>query len=320
MSQFDDFDDDENGPEWWEPPEEVVTHAGTEIPVTMIFFEPPPAEIGKVLSAWSSLKEGKEPHSGLVQLLIVGMVAIGITLALLVIAAATFGGLDPDVVYISIGFGLLAGIITYFVSIFRHQCSYVGEQGVAILKIRGDWDSEIKEQLLLFEDAVSLNAAQTRNYTNGIYTGTSYDFTWKNGAGERLMRLNGNYHSKTGNPKEKSPFHLARMAEHAWNIHLTDRLQDELDEYGYVEFLVNKKDAVRVGPQFIEFCFKGRTERVPAHAIKNLSINNGIFAIHTNEAKWFSSKGKFSFNYSSLANAGMFIFSLERLLGYEFSD
>ncbi len=319
MSQFDNFDDDDEGPHWWEPPEDVLTHAGTEIPANMVFFEHPPREIGNVLSAWSSLKEGQEPRSSLIHLLIAGMCAIGTTLLALVIAASSFGRLEPGVIYLSIGFGLLVGLIAYFATRFSHQCSYVGEHGMAVFKIKGDWGSNIKEEIFLFDDAVSLNASQTRNYTNGIYTGTNYDFTWKDGAGGRMMRLNGNYHSKTGNPKAKSPFHLARMAEHAWNIHLADRLQKELDEYGFVEFLVNKNDAVRVGPQFMEFCFKGRTDRVPAHAIKSLSINNGVFVIHTNEAKWFSSKGKFSFNYGNLANAGMFIFSLERLLGYDFS-
>lgn len=80
---------------------------------------------------------------------------------------------------------------------------------------------------------------------------------------------------------------------------------------------MNRNDAVRVGPGFMEFCFKGSTERVPVDAIKSLSVNNGVFAIHTNDAKWFSSKGKFSFEYGRLGNAHMFIFALEQLLGYE---
>ena len=162
MSQFDEFDDDDHGPEWWEPSEDAVTHAGEPVPENMVFFEPPPREIGNVISVWSSLKEGQQPRSALVQLLIAGMIAVGVALLILVIAASTFGGLESETVVLAGGFGLLVGLIAYFVVRFSHQCSYVGEHGIAIFKIKGNWNSPIKEQILVFEDAVTLNAAQTR--------------------------------------------------------------------------------------------------------------------------------------------------------------
>jgi hypothetical protein len=332
LDQRDDFDDYEERPQYddrdrrddgddaqgWEPPEDVLTHAGTPIPEDMDFFVPPPPKLGKVMTAWSTLKMGQDAKSPVAKLLIAGSIGVAVAAVVAVIAAAAFGRLEPGVLVLAAGLGLLVMLIAWFTMRFKHTCSYVCAQGIIRYTLKGHRDADVTSEVLAFRQAANLNAGQTRHYTNGIYTGTNYDFAWTDDEGHRLLRLSGSYHSKTGNPKPKDPFHLARAGEIAWNVHLSERLQSELDEYGSIEFPVNKRDVVRVGPGFLEFDFKGQVNRVPAAEIKSLSINNGTFSIHTTDAKWFGSKGKFSFNYSQLGNAGMFVFALEQLLGYRF--
>ena len=59
--------------------------------------------------------------------------------------------------------------------------------------------------------------------------------------------------------------------------------------------------------------------RLTSADIKTLNIANGTFSIQTHEARWFSSKGKFSFEYGGMGNAKLFLYALERLAGYTFS-
>jgi hypothetical protein len=302
----------------WEPTEGVLTHAGTAIPEDMDFFVPPPPKLGKVMTAWSTLKLGQEAPSPASKALVAGLAGVLTAGVVLAVAAAAFGRVEPEILLFAAGTGLLVALLAWFARRFKHSCSYVCASGIIRYTLKGDRDADVASEVLVFRQAANLNAGQTRHYTNGIYTGTNYDYTWTDDEGHRLLRLSGSYNSKTGNPKPKSPFHLARAGEIAWNIHLSERLQAELDEFGSIEFPVNKHDVVRVGRGFLEFDFKGRVDHVPASEIKALSIHSGTFSIHTKDAKWFGSKGKFSFNYSQLGNAGMFVFALEQLLGYRF--
>lgn len=295
----------------WEPAEGVVTHGATEIPEDMHFFRDPPADIGEVKTAWSTLLHGKKPMA-MGTRFFAGAITAAIIIAIGLVLSAPPGDLICYIV------GPIVGIIVWVVLGFKHTCSYVGSAGMARYVLKGSLDAEPTEEVLVFSEASDLTSGQTRHYTNGVYTGTNYNFVWTDAGGSTLLKLNGQYSSKEGFPKVKDPFHFARVGEILWNDHLAARLQAELDEHGSVEFPVNKNDFVRVGAGFLEFDFKGNVQRVPAEEIKKLNISGGTFTIHTNDAGWFGSKGKFSFNYGQLGNASMFIFSLEQLLGYEF--
>lgn len=304
----------------WSPPEDVTLHNGEKITDDMEFFAGPPDEIGKVFTAWSSLTAGKaEMNSASRWLIRVGITGACATVGYY-IGDALRGPFDgPAQTYILGGLGLLLGLLVAFLMTgFSHKCSFVGEAGFAEWSLKGSRDSEPRESRFVFADAVDLRTGQTRQYHNGVYTGTSYFFHWVDEAGKPVRKLTGTYHSKQGTPKSKSPYWLAVAAENAWNMRLADQLQAELEKNGYVEFRVNKKDLVRVGPGFLEFVFSGKEERVPQTEIKDLSIHEGTFSIKTKEARWFSRQGKFSFNYGAMSNAKMFIFALQRLLGYSF--
>ena len=89
-----------------------------------------------------------------------------------------------------------------------------------------------------------------------------------------------------------------------------------MEQQGFLQFNLSKNDFVRVGPGVLEFAMKGELSRVTAADIKSLNLGQGTFTIKTHEAKWFGSKGKFSFSYATMANARLFLIALERLLGY----
>ena len=306
--------------ESWMPPEDVVSHMGNPLAGDLVFFVAPAEELGKLITAWTSLRENVRVASTKQAITYALMLGIGISLLL----SAAIGLLnlrrnDVDLFNkLSVFAGFAIAFIAYFVFRFKHTCSFVGDKGVSQHTIKGSALGKIKSEWLFFADAADLKTSQTKNYYNGVYTGTTYSFHWLTLEGKSLLNLKGNYSSKAGTPKEKSPFYFALSAEAAWCDYLIDKLDEELQANGSIEFRVNKKDTVRIGSGFLEFAFKGDVTRVLVEDIKTLSINEGNFVIHTNEAKWLGSKGKFSFAYGQMGNAKLFLYALEQILGYQF--
>lgn len=307
----------------WQPPPNVTLHNGTKIPVDADYFVAPPADIGEIVTAQTTLKNTKEPFAVGPRFLLVfglsGAVGFGaFTLVRLLM-------MNPnDARDLGLFLGGMGAIVTAIVVIlltrFRHTCSYVGKLGVARYILTGSRDNVPAEEKLLFADCEDVTTWTQRNYTNGIYSGTQYLNTWRSVDGRGLLLLKGSFHSEAGTPKATSPFWFANSAEVYWNEFAFDRMVTQFEKEGHVDFRVNKKDLVRVGPGFLEFNFHGKSTRLSQEDIKSLSIANGTFSIHTHEARWFSSKGKFGFEYGGMGNAKLFLFALERLAGYTFSD
>jgi hypothetical protein len=303
----------------WSPPRDVRTHAGTRIDRNSEFFEPPPSDLGEVLTAWSTLKYStKEKSLG---------ARLGITVGCIFAVTAIFlvvGIVVKDVSMVGVMGFMIACILSpfFFLAIgFKHTVSYVCENGVAKITLKGGRQGQLTEEIFVFADALDLIAREVRQYVNGIYSGTTYNYDWNDEHGNRVFRLKGTYKdNKKGGPKEKDPYHLAKSAETAWSQNLLAALQDEFDEHGNVEFKVNKKDTVRVGAGYFVFNFKGKKTRVKSDDIKLLTISEGQFQIHTYDAKWFGSKGKFHFEYGAMANAHVFLLAVEELAGFTFGE
>jgi hypothetical protein len=302
--------------------EPVMSHAGTPLDPDLVLFCEPPESIGEVQTAWTTLQYGKQPKPMILRLgVALALTAACPVFAVVVSRAAGLNNIDPAwLIGSSLIVGLVLGGIALAATRFKHVCSYVGTAGMSRHTIKGDVEATPEHEIFLFDDATDLTTAQTRHYTNGVYTGTSYNFDWKDHNGQRVFRLHGSYRSKDGNPKPKDPFHFAQSGEFAWSNYLLDILQEELEQHGSVEFKVNKKDRVRVGPGFLELEFKGKTERVNAEDIQTLQVSGGSFQIKTHDARWLGRKGKFHFDYAAMANARVFLLSLEALAGFHFGD
>jgi hypothetical protein len=303
----------------WKPPADVLGHNGEQLNQVLEFFQPAPPDIGKVLTAGSTLKEAKEPFPMFARLLLViGLpVAIGFTAYALSSKSTRNGG---DIIII---LGLILGVASPFVAWwatrFRHTCSFVGEKGVARYTLKGYRGNTPAQEIFLFENALELRTGQTRQFVNGVYSGTDYHYKWSDETGRTVFKLSGRYHSKEGNPRQGDPYWLAAAAERAWSMFEVDRMQQQLERNGYVHFNLGGSNFVRVGPGFFEFSMKGEVARITTDEIKKLTLDQGHFHIHHKDAKWFSRKGKFDFPYAQMANARLFLFAIEKLCGYRFN-
>jgi hypothetical protein len=294
----------------------VPDHRGQPRPAEFDLFADPPAAIGAVLSAESTLKKGRQEMSTPLRALIAVIPAAavaGVVLRYAYEAVAPVRAVPTTVA--AVFFVAIAGTAMYLTR-FAHRCTYVGEDGLFKAELKGRRDARPTTEMMLFRDVAALKAPQTRHYHNGIYTGTNYEFRWIDAAGLRRFRLSGTHRGQHGPPKAFDAFHFAAAAEIAWSIHYLARAQAQLEREGSIAFPVDSKRTVRVGPGFLEFHFGDEPVRFRAEEIGSVSLNDGSFSFKHRDAKWFSRVGKFSFQYGQMANGKVFFLALEKLMGY----
>lgn len=295
---------------------ELPDHSGQQRPAEVEFFAEPPAEIGKVKSAESTLRPGRQPKAFGVRLLI-GSAIGGILWYGLHWAAVNASPIDRqgfEILGIVLGLGALG--ITLLATRFKVKCSYVGEQGAALFTLTGRREAKPKAQVLLFAQAQELRARQTRQYVNGVYVGTYYDYTWTDPAGQRLWRMKGSYRQKKKGLRAGEQFRFIQAAEVAWSVHYLARADEFLKTEGSIPFRVDKNRVVRIGPGFLEFHFGGEAVRLTREEIASVNLGNGTFQFKHKDAKWYSLSGKYSFQYGTMANGRVFLLALEKLMGY----
>ena len=298
---------------------ELPDHSGQRRLAEVEFFAEPPAEIGKVKSAESTLRPGREPMALPVRLLI-GILAGGVFV---------FGGYylgrnssqDDRQVFQMIGYFLGAGAlgITLLVTRFKVICSFVGEDGTASFTLKGRRDEKPKAQLLQFAQVEELRAKQTRQYINGVYTGTVYDYCWTGPGEQRLWRVKGSYRQRKKGLRAGEPFRFVQAAEIAWSVYYLERANKVLSTEGSIPFRIDSRRVVRVGPGFLEFHFGGEPMRLTREDIASVSLGSGTFQFKHKDAKWYSLSGRYSFQYGNMANARVFLLALEKLMGYRWN-
>ena len=280
---------------------------------------PPPADVGPVLSADTVVRRSASTAGSAAALVVIGGLLIGLLVILTTddaagrrrFSPAATGWLIAAAVAVSVVVGLLA---------FRRRTgvSYVGGDGAAVY--RGNAKGAVGQaKVLRFTDAAELFTGSTRHFTNGVYTGTTYQFRWADPAGRTLLKLKGTHKGRDGPPPAHDPYHFAHAAEVAWSTHLLARCQADLDRQKFIQFRVNGSDYVRVGHGVMEFHFGKRTERIGRDEVATIQLKGGAFHVTARDVKWFSRAGKFNFNYAKMANARVFLLAVERLVGLPFS-
>jgi hypothetical protein len=283
----------------------LLDHLGNPLPSDMDLFVPPPAEIGSIISACSTLRKQETPEAKWTQKLLIRAAiggAIGAVIAIWAGALWVFPA------------GLIVGGLLGLRS--RQTLTYVGTLGIALFEVRRSRNDVTRKLYFLFESARALRTSVTRRYLNAIYEGTSWSFVWSDEKGATVFQQSGQYYLI---PKTAAhPYIFLRAAESAWSHYLIHtRLEDELRRTGAIRFDIKGSDWVSIGPGFAELCFGGQIARCDAEDIGAVSLREGVFTIKRKDAKigWFSRTGVFSFEYRQMPNATVFYMLVGRLLG-----
>lgn len=307
------------------------SHAGVDLPADHVLFAEPPPQIGEVLSARSTLKQGAptEATAGERAWRAAWCGFLGHVFGWVLFNFGPSSPIGPllyrlqetvPTLYlwghtlIMIGFAVHG----WFTAKKSFEVSYVGKDGLAAFGFEDDPRTAKSTLLLKFADATELRTGQTRHYRNNRYQWTTYFYRWSDAAGRTLAEFGGAHHVENGEPEADDAWHFGKAAEIAWANHLLSRAQAELDKTGKLVFKVTGRDWVAVGPGFLELCFGGQP---PAKCTKDeleaVTIHRGRFTIKRKDAKvgWFSSTGVFEFPFEDVANARFFLFAVDRIAG-----
>lgn len=306
--------------EGWRPGLDMTDHAGIALSDTLSFPHRPPAEIGEIITADSTLRHGKIPIPPATRQMMILLPAV---LGFLGVRFLMRNYLADDSISDSLWPPSIAAVliaaIALYATRFRYSMTYVGQYGIAQYDQKGDLKRFPKIQILVFDSATDLRISQTPVHVQGVYLQTSFKFVWTNAAGKTVMKLAGDYRDKKGKPpKPKNPIHFARCAEIAWSAHLLTRLESQLEQGAAIEFNISRGKSVSVGPGFMEFHVGGEHARMEVDDIRDINVGGDVFRVVHKDAKWFGRRGKFNFTFAQIANVRVFLIVIQRLLGFAF--
>lgn len=298
-------------------------HNGTAAAPSDVYFSDPGDWIGGITSASTTLS--RNPPGSTVYWTLVGRFFLG---ALLGGFAALVGWglaelaaiLAPSAERLTLTgagvFGAIGCVAGFVLSAPSRHSTYVGTEGVARATRK-------KERTTLeaarWDQVRCLTFSQTRNHTNGTYTGTTFNFTFHRNDGQKPFTILGTFAAKDASAAPRtSMVHFAYRAEASWTTWRLSRVEAEIAAHGTAHFGINKNDWIQVGEGFVELFFKGERERLDAGDIASIALDQGYMTIQRTGAKkgLFSSNGIFRFNVNGMADFRVFMVVFQTFTGY----
>jgi hypothetical protein len=300
-------------PEAWIPESHISQHDGSPIPHHVIFYAPPPKEIGIVLTAQSNLQADRRSRQiywrKLWSALPIGIMSGG-GLSLGLIALVGLNGLAWGMSGI-IGILLCETIVKW--SIIKRPpiiCSYVGDQGVAYY----EWKSgNISGSCLEFSQVRAIKRSVVRKFLNSMYQKTLYSFAW----GQSRFRISGSHWSPSDRPPRGDHYYFAIAAERIWTDICLQRSQAELDRSGILRFDITSGEVIKLEPGFLTLISKpNQIHRFSATEIQIENCGGEIIIHHIDPSKgWMRADGirhgytisSISVNVADFDNANVFL-------------
>jgi hypothetical protein len=302
----------------WTPPR-LRDHADGRLPPEADFFADPPPDIGALCSADTTLRQHIGPWPAWARWsLVCGLGLVGLLGGAL--GVRLFPAPQPlEDLLLPIPPAVAAAVAGWFLTRFRHSCSYVGRSGLAHYVCGGRRGHIIRAEVLRFPEVCELRAAQTRRYAGGRYRDTLWSFVWLGHDGQPRFELHGKHHSEAGLPRDPhDPVHFALAAELAWTLWLLGDAYRRIDRAETVPFRLGERHGVGVGRGHLIFVRDQNEERWAAEEIAEAVLENGILRIRRFDARegWEATGGgEFRFDLGQLSNARLFLRLLETAAG-----
>jgi hypothetical protein len=228
---------------------DVSRHDGQPRDPDADFFVPPPAEIGLLVSAHSTLSRQEPKHrTSLSRRLAVAMYLCAGVLFLTALALP-FVQLVPAA-YLLVFLSFLSAICARWIQAPSYVCTYVGRDGLARYRCRGDRANLVEESVLSFQAA---RALRTNHPAANEYPPTAadwYGFVWFDATGRILFRISGWWLGPHG-PADQT-FHFGVAGEEAWTLFRLNGSAGELVATGRVHFSLALGGTLRLGRGVLE--------------------------------------------------------------------
>lgn len=263
----------------------------------------PTAGLGSFVNGYDSSRDSKPIGSTVtLVLLAMGMLALSVFFA--------FFGNDDTSVKLLLGllFLFFAGLFLFLAlkPWFRVNRVYVYDNGFF-------WTTEnrkgktVKEAVVDFNQVKGVMNRRTRQYKNGVYTGTDYHFTviGKDGL---LFEDRGSYRNQDENPDDGGwRFFALQSILQQWMKIGVDRMNEELRTKGFISFddIAVSKDYIRKGDVTIE-----RGDIVYKLSGGSLTVDRA-----SKEKKILNVKHDININVNCMVNGQWFLYAVKNLLG-----
>ena len=214
---------------------------------------------------------------------------------------------------------------------FKHTCNFIGINGFAEFKCAENRENIVSSYELHFNDITDLVKVSVVHKHNYSYMHTEYEFIWMNN-NKIVKSQHGTHSSKENNPeKSNESYWLNTFAERYWTVFLLDKMENELENKGYLQFnLCYSKDDklilsphIQLGIGYIKFINPKGDVNYNFNEIKRVyTKGTNLFIEHINYEKkflFFESGNKNGIPLLNLCNRQFFFRAMELLLGYKFS-
>jgi hypothetical protein len=297
----------------WTPTFGVINHGGDLLGTDAIFFAAPPAEIGNLLSADSTLgadlktkkRNGYTTYLNWFQALLWAGLAGFLTWFILALL------IKNDIT------AILAGVTVAAFTFWRTfekdghvspaTCTFVGSQGIAQYVWDDDESKRQTPHLLLFQNATELRTLETRHFIKNAYQYTTYVYQWYDSsrAGFSVSGLYINQNSLS----ESRSYHFALAAEKAWTLFKMERALDSLLQGNSVSFDIKNGDTLILTNEAVELRRKGKTVRIDYKDNPHFDVQQGVMTLTSQDTSrsFFGDKGSYSFNYHDVTNAQLLL-------------
>lgn len=294
------------------------------------FMVSPDPSIGEIVSAdtnrtrsgWHPLTPAQRTARFL--LAFVGLVLgglfglfVGGTAADMLKGALDRSSADSFVGATALAFAALGGVLAYLTdwALRVPKATWVGRLGVQIYE-RGLFGP--RQRLLRFAEAGELKVARVRHHTNGVYTSTRYDYSWRAPDGKKLLSIAGAYRDDS-KPNAGDPVNFAFASESAWSRYRIGVIDATIAREGMARFTCGP-EWIGVGKGFVVLGRGQESERLAATEIKQIYFERGTLVIKRKDAKegFFWSQGVFRFSVAAMSDFQVFLVVLEEQTGIRF--
>jgi hypothetical protein len=287
-------------------------HTGAALEDDREFSEQAPSEIGKVLSAFSTMRRGDSPKFVKTSITMAQILCLPLILGSVLLWA--FGQrLGDDALFAFFGLMIFGGSAAIYGLIQRrpHECSYVGERGLARFSSRpprSDRARQFTHGGHAFERFRVLYVQKTIGDHSGAYTGTVVNFLWRDGDGKLVFRSDANYFSLKDTPNRDNALHFGRAAEKAWTDWVLVKHRTEYETSGKTGFPLEFGGGIFVSRHGITVR-QGKTEtELSRDEVKSISVDNGRISFHREiDSRGLLGKTPFSVPYATVGNAQAFL-------------
>ena len=200
---------------------------------------------------------------------------------------------------------LLGGVLVYGIaSVWANPHRvYVYEKGF-VWKVVNRKGKEKSATQVLFDAVDSIAFAKTRNYTNGAYTGTSFNFRVLDLNGKELLRKKGSYRNKNEEADAGSWLYFSLEAiEQQWAKIALERLNKQLEERGELMFKNDKGRRILLTRQGVSM----DEANIPWEYVSTNMHDGYLWINDSRKKKGLFSSSDIKINVNTMPNSRLFL-------------